>query len=133
MKKWVRFDKSRGVLIDTIDTNRLKKNAIDFESACSRYSDNNFVREIYCRYSNYVDDAKSGFIIKPVDHIPSIRDIEDVVNIPKDVRSCLASLEHSLLGRIYIRTVVGLDEFYRNESSYIKCIDGEWFVLELFI
>lgn len=132
MKKWVRFDKYRGVLIDTIDKSRLKKNALEFKSACLKHSDNNFVKEIYQRYSNYVHSAKSGFIVKPVDDLPSIRDIEDVVNLPKNVRSTLAELKHSLLGRPYIMFAVGIDEFYKNESSYIKCVDGEWFVFELF-
>jgi len=72
--------------------------------------------------------VRRGDIKKPIDHTPSLRDIEDVYDIPVSLCHLISLFNSAVLGRNQIRFIVGIDNFYENESDYVRKVDGQWYL-----
>lgn len=132
MRKWVKFDKRRGLLVDELDEKRLRRTAVKLKEVCSNERDNIITQEVYRRYSATLLMVEKGECVTPLSRVPSLRDLQDVHNFSSSLRAALSDFDRAVLGMDAIRGMVGLDEFYNNEKDYLKYFNGDFYIYEFF-
>lgn len=132
MKKWVRYDDSKGRLIDTIDKKRVKRTALEFKKACDQYADNPFVQEIYSRYSSYVEQGVRGLIELPLDRTPSLRHIMEIYDVPELVGRAHADFSQAVKGAPAVKMKVGFEYFHEHRAEFFCERGGDIYIYEEF-
>lgn len=131
MRKWVRYDKVRGLLVDTIDQKKLKRKALALKQYCKENKNNQAVPIILQLFSERIERAIWGKIDKP-EQVPHMLNYSELVDMNDEFMTKVGEFSYVLRGCNEISLIVGRDEFYKENSPYLKEIDGQWFVLEEF-